>query len=288
MIINSPSSKAVELPIPLPQSSFFQQLDGEQIAYIHHPVTNIRSDDGINELKEERSGVVFLPGFQSKMRGTKSQALFDFCRQTSREFTTLDYYGHGESSGGDNGRKGTIGRWTADVLTILDNVTSSSKQILVGSSMGSWIMILAALSRLEHICGLVGIGAAPDFTDLLSEQISANAEFSKQMDELGYCDMPTQYGDGGLYRIYKELLLEGENHSVLTGKENSISFQGHNIPIVLIHGVKDEDISCDFSKQLLNCINCSDKKLVLVENGDHRLSTSNDIEIILNEIKDLL
>ena len=237
------------------------------------------------------------------MRSTKSQALFEYCHRTSIEFTTLDYYGHGESSGGEDERKekgtriedhqlkkGTISRWTDDVLAILDNVTCSPKQIIVGSSMGLWIMIIAALSRIDRIGGLVGIGAAPDFTDLMSKQIYTDPELSKQMHLHGYCDIPTTYDASGLYRIYKELLVDGQKNFLLNGGDNSISLfgQDNDNPLVLIHEKKDVDISWKYSEKLLQIINCKEKKLILVDDGDHRLSSSDDLDIIINVIEELV
>lgn len=332
--------------------------DAEKIAYIHHkpdihqlhiskkgstfnddeevhrpPLSDTSRSCNING----RPGIVFLPGFNSKMRSTKSKALFNYCRQTNREFTTLDYYGHGESSGGgdgDTGPGGTIERWTNDVLMVLNHVKPSSKQIFVGSSMGSWIMILlynilssskpslspsyrytsASANKNEYnmmISGLVGLASAPDFTKILSEQINMNTKLLNQMNQLGYCDISTRYDHGGFYRIYKELLLDGEKHFLLPQKtiissttEIAIDKKSQSplknyqqlarkhivdVPLVLIHGLEDEDINWKYSEQLLQCIDCSkEKKLILRKNGDHRLSSQEDIDVMLKVIEELL
>ena len=107
-------------------------------------------------------GVVFLGGFMSDMTGTKALALEAHARRRGLEFLRFDYMGHGQSSG--KFEDGTIGAWTEDAIAVLDAVTEGP-QILVGSSMGGWIMLLVALARPERVAGLVGIAAAPDFTE---------------------------------------------------------------------------------------------------------------------------
>ncbi len=328
-----------KMRVLLPTTSFFVRptapaLDGvsvnvnvnvkgrkPNIAYIHHDGGNVeplltysrggrdgddstvcfRGRGGETLGEKDRSGIIFLPGFQSSMRGTKSQALFNYCLEASREFTALDYYGQGESRSNHDDRhfnfdtgsipqNGTIGQWMDDVLTILDKVTRpDSKQILVGSSMGAWIMVLVAMNRAERIGGLVGIGAAPDFTkNLLRRQIDLSDELSKQMGEMGYCDIPTKYDDSGSYRIHQELLLEAERHYLLARGENSIKWEGYDFPVALIHGTDDTDVGWEYSEKLLQCIDCKDKKLILVDGGDHRLSSPSDIDLILKTIDDLI
>src|SRR5688572_22716930 len=109
-------------------------------------------------------GIVFLGGFKSDMTGTKASTLDEFCHQRGLSFLRFDYSGHGASSG--DFVEGTISRWFADALAALDQLTQG-KQILVGSSMGGWIMLLVALARPERIKGLVGLAPAPDFTETL-------------------------------------------------------------------------------------------------------------------------
>src|ERR1700675_1498312 len=109
-------------------------------------------------------GIVFLGGFRSDMTGTKALFLEDYCRRRGQAFVRFDYFGHGASSG--DVAQGTIGRWREDAIAIIDSLTTGP-QILVGSSMGGWAMLLAALARPGRIAGLVGIAGAPDFTEEL-------------------------------------------------------------------------------------------------------------------------
>src|SRR5436309_8717338 len=115
-------------------------------------------------------GIVFLGGFRSDMTGTKALFLEEYCRRRGRAYVRFDYFGHGMSSG--DIALGTIGRWRDDAVAVIDSLTEGP-QILVGSSMGGWIMLLAALARPERIAVLVGIAPAPDFTqDLLPARLT--------------------------------------------------------------------------------------------------------------------
>jgi pimeloyl-ACP methyl ester carboxylesterase len=109
----------------------------------------------------EPPGVLFCGGFTSDMTGTKALAMEAFCREQGRAFTRFDYSGHGSSSG--DFADGTIGGWADDALAVVDRVTEGPL-LVVGSSMGGWIMLLVALARPDRIAGLIGIAAAPDFT----------------------------------------------------------------------------------------------------------------------------
>jgi pimeloyl-ACP methyl ester carboxylesterase len=119
-------------------------------------------------------GVMFLGGFHSDMTGTKATALEAHCRAAGRAFVRFDYTGHGASSG--KFEEGTIGGWAEDAVAVLDEV-AEGPQILVGSSMGGWIMLLAALARPGRVCDLVGVAAAPDFTeDLIWNEMPEKAK----------------------------------------------------------------------------------------------------------------
>jgi pimeloyl-ACP methyl ester carboxylesterase len=115
-------------------------------------------------------GIVFLGGFRSDMTGIKALFLEDYCRRNERAYVRFDYFGHGESSG--DFAEGTVSRWRDDSLAVIDSLTEGP-QILVGSSMGGWIMVLAALARPELVAGLIGIAAAPDATtDLMAARFT--------------------------------------------------------------------------------------------------------------------
>lgn len=221
-------------------------------------------------------GVVFLGGFMSDMSGTKATALEAHCRKQGRAFIRFDYQGHGESSG--EFADGTIGSWTDDALAILDEV-SDGPQILIGSSMGGWIMLLAALARPDRVAGLIGLAAAPDFTSrLLWDRLPEQAV--EALKKEGVFQMPSEYGDQP-YTITMDLIEEGRNHLLL---DDEIAL---DIPVRLIHGIKDDDVPWDFTRTIQDQLKSDDVTAILIKDGDHRLSRDQDIERICAELDDL-
>src|SRR5207245_11808632 len=146
VLLSLPMPLAAKPPMTAP--AILSRRDGATIAY--------------HRLAGASPGVVFLGGFRSDMTGTKALFLEDYCRRRGQAFVRFDYFGHGASSG--DVAFGTIGRWAGDAIAALDWLTEG-QQILVGSSMGGWIMLLAALARTERVHALVGVAPAPDFTE---------------------------------------------------------------------------------------------------------------------------
>jgi len=212
------------------------------------------------------------------MQGDKALALEAWCLEQGRQFTRFDYAGHGESDG--RFEDCTIGQWRDDVLAILDRVTTGP-QIIVGSSMGGWIMLLATLERPERVVGLVGIAAAPDFTESLRTGGLSDSQRS-QLDETGYCDIPNCYDDGEPYRIGRQLLEEGRAHQLL---EREIPI---DVPVRLIHGQLDEDIPWEHALRVAQQLRTSDVEVQLVKGGGHRLSTPPDLGRLTRTIDTLL
>src|SRR5262245_42125719 len=179
-------------------------------------------------LRGRAPGIVFLGGFRSQMTGLKALFPEDYCRRTGRAYLRFDYFGHGASSG--DPIHGTIGHWLADATAVLDALTEGL-QILVGSSMGGWIMVLAALARTERVHALVGIAAAPDFTaDLLWPRLEP-AQRAELMAN-GSTTLPSDYDPAG-YIIGRALTEDGKRHLVLRG---TIAI---DCPVRLLHGLCD-------------------------------------------------
>lgn len=223
-------------------------------------------------------GVMFLTGFKSDMEGSKALALEAFCIERGYAFTRFDYSGHGESSG--TFENGAIGEWADDAVAVLDNVTEGP-QILVGSSMGGWMMLLTALARPDRIAGLVGIAAAPDFTrDLIPQALSDQQK--TDLESTGYCDIPNCYDDQEPYRIGKKLLDEGDSHILL---DSDIPL---DMPVRLIHGLLDEDVPWQTAQKIMEKIRSTDVEVQFVKSGDHRLSEPHDIDRLLRTIGALL
>jgi pimeloyl-ACP methyl ester carboxylesterase len=211
-------------------------------------------------------GVVFLGGFRSEMTGTKASFLDEYCRRRGRAYVRFDYFGHGSSSG-DVG-VGTIGRWSEDAIAVLDALTEG-RQILIGASMGGWIMLLAALARIARIHALVGIAAAPDFTeDLVWRRLDAAQR--KKLSESGAVTLPSQYDPNG-YSYPLSLFEDGRRHLVTRAEIPLVC------PVRLLHGMLDDAVPWQRSLRLAERLRSSDVAVTLVKGGDHRLSTGADL-----------
>lgn len=206
--------------------------------------------------------VLFLGGFKSDMMGTKATYLQELCQKRGQTFTRFDYFGHGQSSG--EFTQGTIGGWLSDVLAMIDQVTQGAV-ILVGSSMGGWLMVLAALARPERIHSLIGIASAPDFTE---ELIWASLTDSQRLSFVsqGIIQTPSQYENQG-FPITLQLVEEGRSHLVLP-KELPI-----HCPVHLIHGEDDRDVPPSLSQRLAQRIKSPQVTFTLIKGGNHRLNT---------------
>jgi len=211
-------------------------------------------------------GVVFLGGFRSDMSGSKALYLEDCCRKWGCAYVRFDYFGHGISSG--RFEEATIGRWLKDVLFVLDRLTTGP-QILVGSSMGGWLMLLATLQRMSRIKALVGIASAPDFLEEFHRLTPLQAA---ELQEKGVCYFPSQYGDP--YPVTATLVEEGRAHRVL---DKAIPI---NCPVRLLHGMEDQDVSFKKSLEISEKLTSTDVRVTLVKAGDHRLSTESDLALL--------
>jgi pimeloyl-ACP methyl ester carboxylesterase len=221
-------------------------------------------------------GLVFLGGFMSDMTGTKASALQDYAIRRGRAFLRFDYLGHGESSG--DFESGTIGRWAEDAVAVLDEL-SEGPQVLVGSSMGGWLMLLAALARPERVAGLVGIAAAPDFTEDLMWATFA-PEVRETLERDGVYRQPSAYGEAP-YAITRTLIEEGRRHLLLRAPIPL------TCPVRLLHGMADPDVPWRLSPTLAERLESEDVEIHLVKKGDHRLSSPADL-VLLEDVLDRL
>jgi pimeloyl-ACP methyl ester carboxylesterase len=218
-------------------------------------------------------GVLFCGGYTSDMSGTKALALERFCRHHGHAYTRFDYSGHGASSGAF--ADGTIGGWADDALAILDRATEGP-MLVVGSSMGGWIMLLLALARPERVAGLIGIAAAPDFTEnLLLPQ--ATSEQRRTLAEQGYWTQPLAYG-GEPYPVTARFLEEAREHLLLRGP---IPIR---CPVHLLHGQRDADVPWQTALRLAERLESEDVTVELIKAGDHRLSGERDLARITGAV----
>jgi len=210
-------------------------------------------------------GIVWLGGFKSEMTGTKGTALDKWAAERGRALLRFDYFGHGQSSG--NFREGTITRWRDDALAVLDRL-AAGPQILVGSSMGAWIALLAALARPARVKAMLLIAPATDFTETLM-WARMSPEIRSEIMERGEWLRPSAY-DPEPYPITRNLVEDGRRH-LLLGSPIPL-----HIPVRILQGMKDPDVPWQHAVKLLETI-AGDAALTLLKHGDHRLSTPADL-----------
>jgi pimeloyl-ACP methyl ester carboxylesterase len=222
-------------------------------------------------------GVVFLHGLMSDRGGTKARTLAAHCAAKGYGFVRFDMFGHGDSSG--RFEDGGVSRWTEDARAVLDHLTQGP-QILVGSSMGGWVMVRAALARPDRIAGLLGIAPAPDFTeDQMWPEFSDDQRAALMRD--GVIEIPSDYGDGP-YRISRHLIEDGRKNLVLTG---AIPI---TCPVRLIHGQRDVSVPWQRSLMLAERITGTDVEIHLIKDGDHRLSLPHELARICAGVDELV
>ena len=220
--------------------------------------------------------LVFLPGFRSDMTGDKAASLAAFCAERGQAMLRFDYSGHGASGG--NFEAGTIGTWAADALCAIDRLTEG-ELVLVGSSMGGWIALLTALARPERTAALVGIAAAPDFSELLMWQRFSFEQRATLM-QTGVLHLPSQYGDPT--PVTRVLIEDGRTHLLLTGP---IAL---HCKVRLLHGQADPDVPWDIALTIADQVAGPDVQVTLVKDGDHRLSRPQDLVLLRRILGPLL
>lgn len=220
--------------------------------------------------------LVFLHGFASDMAGAKALAVRDFCAANGQSMLRLDCSGHGRSGGAFT--DGTIGRWTEDAACVIAARTTG-KLILVGSSMGGWIALLLASRLGDRVAALVGLAAAPDFTERLMWQSMASREQDRLLRE-GRLEVPSQYGPPLV--ITRALIEDGRTHLLL---DQPIAFSG---PVRLLQGMNDPDVPWETALTLSSRLTSQNVQVILIKDGDHRLSRPQDLTLLTHTLAALL
>jgi len=211
------------------------------------------------------------------MTGTKASFLEEYCRRREHAFVRFDYFGHGGSSG--DIASGTVGRWANDAVAVLDALTEGP-QIIVGSSMGGWVMLLAALARTERIQALVGVAAAPDFTeDLVWPRLTLAQQAACR--QTGSVTLQSNYDPNG-YTYRHGLFEDGRRHLVMRAEIPLFC------PVRLLHGMLDDAVPWQTSLRLTERLASRDVIITLVKEGDHRLSTEADLSRLATTLDELL
>lgn len=221
-----------------------------------------------------RPGVVFLGGFASDMTGTKATALEAWAKARGRAFLRFDYTGHGASSG--RFEDGCVSDWARDAADVLDALTEGN-QVLVGSSMGGWIALLLARARPGRVAGMVGIAAAPDFTEALMWAGMTPADRAA-LERDGRLLRPTPYAPEPQV-IARRLIEDGRNNLILNAPIPA------PYPVRLLHGAADTDVPVTHGLRLLEALDGPDVRLTLVRGADHRFSGPTELSLIEQSVE---
>lgn len=246
-------------------TDFLERRNGSRIAY-----------NRLAASAPELPFVMFLGGFRSDMEGTKALYLETRCRERGQGFVRFDYSGHGQSSG--RFASCTLEDWRDDALDVMTQLTDGPV-VLAGSSMGGWIGLVLALRYPEKVCGYVGIAAAPDFTTEMMERGFTDA-MKESLRSKGFAEVPSDYSPEP-YIITQTLIDSGTRLSVL-GKVH-----GTTLPVRLVQGKRDTDVDWTTPEKIRRCLPHADIKIHLIEDGDHRLSRVEDLDLIDGAVRDV-
>ena len=217
--------------------------------------------------------IVFLHGFMSNLEGKKPQTFFNFAKRNKLGFLALEYSGHGKSSG--KFINGNISKWSKETSILIRKIVKKNKIFLIGSSMGAWISLNQFKIFKKQIKGFLGIGSAPEFLENLMWKKFTH-KMKKEIKNKGLISL--KHGNYE-YPITYQLIKDGRKNKVLNKKINQ------DIKITMIHGSKDNSVPVVYSKKVLKIFKKAKKKLVIVKNGDHSLSTNKHLSLIKKEIK---
>ena len=225
-------------------------------------------------LKQKSSDyIVFLHGFMSDLEGKKPKFFLNFAKKNKLGFLALEYSGHGKSSG--KFTDGNISKWTKETSHLIKKNINKNKIILIGSSMGAWISLNQFNFFKKQIKAFVGIGSAPEFLENLMWK-KFSKKMKKELKKNGIINL--KHGDYE-YPITYQLLKDGRKNKVL----NKRIYQ--SLKVTMIHGTKDESVPVNYSKKILKIFKKAKKKLVIVKNGDHSLSSPKSLNLLKRELK---
>ena len=223
--------------------------------------------------RKKATYIVFLHGFMSDLEGNKPKAFYEFAKKNNLGFLALEYSGHGKSYG--KFIDGNISSWSKDVKILIKKIVRNNKMILVGSSMGSWISLNQFKYFKKKICGFLGIGSAPEFLEhLMWKKFSIRKK--KEIVKKGIINL--KHGDYE-YPITYQLIKDCRKNKILNKKINQ------NIKVTMIHGSKDKSVPVIYSKKILEIFKSKKKKLVIIKNGDHSLSSPKWLNILKKELE---
>ena len=227
----------------------------------------------LKHIQKNADYIVFLHGFMSDLEGKKPKTFLKFAKKNRLGFLALEYSGHGKSTG--KFTNGNISKWSKETNLLIKRIVKKNKIILIGSSMGAWISLNQFKFFKHQIKGFLGIGSAPEFLENLMWK-----KFSKKMksETLKKGIYNLKHGNY-TYPITLQLLKDGRKNKVFNKKIKS------KINVTMVHGQRDEVVPVSYSKRVLNIFKNAKKKLVIIKNGDHSLSSPENLKLLKKEIK---
>jgi len=240
--------------------NYFKITPSKKIRYLRH-------------IQKNSDYIVFLHGFMSDLNGKKPKAFLNFAKKNKLGFIALEYSGHGKSSG--KFIKGNISKWTKETNILIKRIVKKNKFYLIGSSMGAWISLNQFKFFKTQIKGFLGIGSAPEFLENLMWK-----KFSKKMklETIKNGIYILKHGNY-TYPITLQLIKDGRKNKIFNKKIYS------KIKVTMVHGQKDESVPVSYSRKVLRIFKSAKKKLVIVKNGDHSLSTTKYLGFLKKELK---
>jgi len=239
----------------------------------YHKISKSRKIRFICNICKDAPFIVFLHGFMSDLEGKKPNAFLKFAKQNKLSFLALEYSGHGKSSG--KFINGNITKWSNETSVIIKKFIKNNNFTIVGSSMGAWLALKQFQEFKVQIKGFLGIGSAPEFLENLMWK-----KFTKKMKSETIKNGILQLKHGNYeYPITLQLIKDGRKNKVLNKKIKS------KINVTMVHGQKDEVVPVSYSRKVLKIFQKAKKKLVIVKNGDHSLSSQKWLKIIIKELK---
>ncbi|MGL3827421.1 alpha/beta hydrolase [Candidatus Pelagibacter communis] len=246
------------------------------IKYRYHNLSKSKKIRYLKHDKKNRPYIVFLHGFMSDLEGKKPKHFLKFAIKKNYGFLALEYSGHGKSSG--KFTSGNISKWTNETSLLIKKIIKKNNFILIGSSMGAWISLNQFKIFKNQIRGFLGIGSAPEFLEnLMWKKFTKNMK--KEITRKGIINL--KHGKYE-YPITLQLIKDGRKNKILKKIINQ------KLNVTMVHGEKDESVPVTYSRKVLKLFKKAEKKLVIVKNGDHSLSSKKWLKILTNELNLIL
>ena len=242
------------------------------IKYNYYKISKSKKIRYLKHSQKNNLYIVFLHGFMSDLEGKKPKHFLKFAMKRKIGFLALEYSGHGKSSG--KFTEGNITKWSKETSILIKKIVKKNHFVLIGSSMGAWISLNQFKIFKKQIKGFLGIGSAPEFLEKLMWK-KFNKKMKEEITSRGVINL--KHGKYG-YPITLQLIKDGRINKVLN---KSIK---QKINVTMIHGEKDESVPLIYSRKILKIFKYAKKKLVIVKNGDHSLSSIKWLKILSNEL----